>query len=82
MDSGWDQGPDQTQPRRPNGREALRLVLPSFAVTAVCAVVGLVLIVLHHRAIGVVILVIGAVGGFLFRMRLMWRHQQGGGRPR
>jgi hypothetical protein len=58
------------------------LVLPSFAATAVCAVVGLVLIVLHHRAIGVVILVIGAVGGFLFRMRLMWRAQQGGGRPR
>jgi len=82
MDSSWDDGADQSQPRRPNGREALRLVLPSFAVTAVCVVVGLVLIVLHHRGIGLAVVVIGAAGGFVFRMRLMWRQQQGGGRRR
>jgi hypothetical protein len=59
--------------RSPGARETLRLILPSFVVSVVLVVIGIVLINDHHRGIGLVLVVIGAAGGFLVRMRLMLR---------
>jgi hypothetical protein len=40
-------------------------------------VVGVVFDLAHHRTIGIILVVIGAVGGFFLRAGLMLRSQQG-----
>jgi hypothetical protein len=60
-------------PLRPG--EVLRLILPAFIGSTAVAVVGLVLILTHHRTVGIVLVVIAAVGGLAFRAALVYRAQ-------
>jgi hypothetical protein len=59
-------------------REVLRLLAPSFLGSVVLCVVGFVLVAHHHRAVGLVLVLVGAAAGVFVRMRLMMR----GGGPR
>jgi hypothetical protein len=61
----------------PGPRQVARIVLPVFAASTLVMVVGVVLALTHHRSIGLVLVVVGAVGGFAVRARLMIRSQQG-----
>ena len=61
-------------PLRPG--EVLRLVLPAFAVSTVLAVVGVVLVLVGQRTIGLIVIVVAAVGGLFYRARRLMRAQQ------
>ncbi len=65
------------RPPAPSPRQVLRLVLPVFAASTLIVVLGVILDLAHHRTIGIVLVVIGAVGGFFLRTALMYRNQQG-----
>jgi hypothetical protein len=60
----------------PGGRETMRMLLPSFVVSAVLVVVGIVLVLAHHRSIGLFLMVLAAAVGFVVRLRLMLRAQR------
>jgi hypothetical protein len=60
-------------------REVLRLVLPAFAVSTVLAVIGVVLVLSGQRTIGLVLVVVAAVGGLLYRGRRLAKAQQARG---
>lgn len=49
--------------------------MPIFALSTLMMGVGILLVVTHHRTIGIVVFVIGAVGGFGLRARLVMRAQ-------
>jgi hypothetical protein len=68
---------DADAPPPPGGRQVLRLVAPVFVASALVVVVGLLLIAHHHSSIGVALVVVGAIGGFAVRARLVIRSQQG-----
>jgi hypothetical protein len=57
-------------------RQVLRLLAPTFLASAVLCVVGIVLVVNHHRTLGIALLLVGAGVGMIVRMRLMMRAQR------
>jgi uncharacterized membrane-anchored protein len=75
-----DPGDDPPPPL--SGRDAIRLMLPVFIISALVAIVGLVLFTSHHQTVGLVLIAIGAVGGFAIRARIMFRQQIGRRPPR
>jgi hypothetical protein len=65
-------------PRRSSAPgHVVRLLMPVFAASILVVLVGVILARSHHRTIGVVLIVVGAVGGFAVRAWLMIRDQQG-----
>lgn len=60
----------------------LRLVLPAFVVSTVVAAIGVVLVLVGQRTVGLVLVVVAAVGGLLFRARLVMRAELGQRPPR
>ena len=74
--AAMDEFDRDARPRSPSPRQVARLLLPAFAASALVVVVGVVLVLVHHRTIGVILVVIGAVGGFFLRAALMLRSQR------
>jgi Flp pilus assembly protein TadB len=60
----------------PGGRETMRMLLPSFIFSTVLVVVGVILVLAHHRGIGLFLVVVAAASGFVVRMRLMLRSRR------
>jgi hypothetical protein len=58
------------------GRETMRMLLPSFLLSTVLVVVGIILVLAHHRGVGLFLVVVAAAGGFVIRMRLMLRSRR------
>lgn len=71
--------PGDPPPLRP--REVLRLVLPAFAASTVVAATGVALVLVGHRTVGLILVVIAAVGGLFYRARVLLRAQQRGQPP-
>jgi hypothetical protein len=71
-----DNPDDRSRPRL-GPRQVARLVVPVFVASTLVMAIGLLLVVAHHRSVGLIIIVAGAVGGFLVRAWLMIRSQQG-----
>jgi uncharacterized membrane protein len=66
------------RPRRsPGPGHVVRLLMPAFAASTVVVLIGVVLAGSHHRTLGVILIVVGAVGGLAVRAWLMLRDQQG-----
>lgn len=63
-----------------SAKRVLRIVLPSFLASTALAVAGVVLFVVGQRTIGLVLVIVGAVGGLAVRARLVYRAQMGGRR--
>jgi hypothetical protein len=77
---GWELMDDASEdfPRPPlRPRQVFRLVLPVFAASILVMVIGVILVVTHHRTPGIIVFVIGVIGGFAVRARLLFRAQQG-----
>jgi Flp pilus assembly protein TadB len=58
------------------GRETMRMLLPSFIFSSLLVVVGIILVLAHHRGIGLFLIVVAAAAGFVVRMRLMLRSRR------
>jgi hypothetical protein len=63
-------------PAQPRPREVARLLLPAFAASTLVILVGILLIVEHHRSLGFVLVMVGLLGGFGVRAWLMLRDQR------
>jgi uncharacterized membrane protein YgaE (UPF0421/DUF939 family) len=77
-EEGFDEGPpvERLSPKR-----VLRIILPSFVISVVLAVVGVALFVSGYHTVGMVLVIVAAVGGLLVRGRLVYRAQMGGRPP-
>jgi hypothetical protein len=77
-DNGFMEEITDDVPRRSSRPgHVLRLLAPAFAASIVVVLVGVFLARSHHRTLGVVLIVVGAIGGFAVRAWLMIRDQQG-----
>jgi hypothetical protein len=54
----------------------MRMLLPSFILSTVLVVVGIILVLAHHRGVGLFLVVVAAATGFVVRMRLMLRSRR------
>lgn len=77
-DDADQEGPTDAPPGLPlSPKRVLRIVLPSFIVSTVLAVAGVVLFVSGYRTVGLVLVMVAAIGGLVVRGRLVYRAQIG-----
>ena len=77
-----EEGFDEDPPVVPlSPKRVLRIILPSFIISVVLAVAGVVLFVSGYHTVGMVLVIVAAVGGLVVRGRLVYRAQMGGRRP-